>query len=103
MCNEYVNGTPFHSTYVNAASQRGPFSGYLYGDATMLEVLEMSVLDSRYQLGAHAVAALLNALYFGQESFGYTEGQIIDMWDARHLVDPEGLREDLELLNTRGE
>ena len=103
VCNEYADGTPFHSAYTNSSGQRGPFSGDEYGNATMLDVLVMSGVDDRFRLGAHAVAALLNALYFGQESFGYTEDQIIEMWDVRHMVDPEGLKEDFELLNTRGE
>lgn len=101
VCGAYVDGTPFHSGYANSDGQRGPFGGNLYGSATMMEVLQMSGVDDRYQLGAHAVAALLNALHFGDEIFGYNEDQIIEMWNVRHLVDPEGLKEDFELLNER--
>ncbi len=100
-CRAYENGTPFHAAYTNGAGQAGSFAGDLYGAASMMEVLAMNGVDDRYQLGAHAVAALLNAAYFGPETFGYTVDQIIEMWALRYNVDPEGLKEDFQLLNER--
>lgn len=100
-CDAYVNGTPFHSAYRSNAGQRGPFDGDVYAGASMMEVITMNGVDDRYQAGAHAVAALLNAAHFGPEIFGYTEEQVIEMWNVRHLVDPEGLKEDFQLLNER--
>ena len=100
-CDSYVNGTPFHSSQTNGAGMRGPFGGDLYGNRSMMEVIRLTGHEDPYELGAHAVAALLNAAHFGAETFGYSPDQIIDMWNARHAVDPEGLKEDFELLNER--
>ncbi len=101
LCSSFEDGTPFHAGFANSDGQAGFFGGNLYGGASMWEVLALNGKLDGYQLGAHAVAALLNAAHFGDEIFGYTEGQIIDMWNLRHLVDPEGLKEDFELLNER--
>lgn len=100
-CDSYVNGTPFHSAYTNSGGMRGPFGGDLFGKQSMMEVIRLNGSDDRYQLGAHAVAALLNAVHFGAEIFGYPPEQIIEMWNARYAVDPEGLKEDFALLNER--
>jgi len=94
--NEYQqNGTLFHDHTFG-------FIGTLFGDMTMMEVIQQQGYEDKYQLGAHAVAALLNATQFGEESFGYTPQQIRDMWASRYLSDPEGLKYDFQLLNERG-
>ncbi len=100
-CDRYVDGTPFHLGYSNSQRQAGPFEGDLYGNLSMMEVIILNGRDDRYQLGAHAVAALLNAAHFGVDIFGYTPQQIIDMWALRYAVDPEGLKADYQLLNER--
>ncbi|HHH36203.1 MAG TPA: hypothetical protein ENK48_05175 [Gammaproteobacteria bacterium] len=100
-CSGYVNGTPFHASYVNGAGMRGAFGGDLYGNRSMMDVLRLSASEDPTGLGAEAVAALLNAAHFGAETFGYTTEQVIDMWNARYNVDPEGLKEDFHLLNER--
>lgn len=94
--NEYQqNGTLFHDSSLG-------FIGNLFSDDTMMEVIQKMGYSDKYQLGAHAVAALLNATQFGEESFGYTPQQIRDMWASRYLSDPEGLKRDYQLLNERG-
>lgn len=102
--NDYGNdGTKFHDPGLG-------FSGNLYGSYTMMQVIQMAGGTSPnftgstdpYQLGAHAAAALLNAEYFGPEEFGYTPNDIRDMWTARYLTDPEGLKLDFQALNERG-
>ena len=94
--NRYNNdGTGFHHPLVG-------FAGNMYPDLSMMQVVQLSGRRDRFQLGAHAVAALLNARKFGAEVFGYSEKQILQLWEARAYSDPIGLRRDFEMLNTRG-
>ncbi len=102
--NQYQDdGTKFHDPGLG-------FSGNLYNTMTMMQVIQstggnyskFTGSTDPYQLGAHAVAALLNAEYFGPEEFGYTPNDIRDMWTARYLTDPEGLKLDFQALNERG-
>lgn len=94
--NDYASdGTKFHDRGLG-------FAGNLYGDYTMMQVIQLTGTGDQYQLGAHAVAALLNAEYFGVEVFGYTPNDIRDMWAARYMTDPEGLKLDFQALNERG-
>lgn len=51
-------------------------------------------------LGAHTVAALLNAAD-PSINFGYEPADIIGFFNLYHDDDPEGLREDFMLLNSR--
>ena len=104
--NDYAdNGTLFHDPFLG-------FAGNLYGDLTMMQVIHLgggTHPDSKdiprdpYQLGAHSVAALLNAAFFGPDVFGYTPAQIRDLWADRYAIDPEGLKEDFEMLNERSD
>lgn len=69
---------------------------------TMMQVIHLASGEDPYQLGAHAVAAVLNAAYWGAEIFGYTPAEIVHMYNRRYYADPEALKYDLEMLNTRG-
>lgn len=68
---------------------------------TLMQVLHLTGGEDPYKLGAHAVAALLNAAH-GGVSFGYTPGEIIDLFDAGYATDPEGTKNGFQLLNEQG-
>lgn len=73
-----------------------------YNGKTLLEVLGGSdsldpTLDT---LGAHTVAALLNAAD-PSINFGYESADIIGFFNLYHISDPDGLREDFMMLNSR--
>ncbi len=56
-------------------------------EPSMMDVLRMGGNEDSEQLGAHAVGALLNAVYFATQaglSFGYTADEIISYWDQGH-------------------
>ena len=101
--NAYNNdGTPFHGG-------KG-FSGSVFGDLSMMRVIHLGggtcpkddpkyAYRDRYQLGAHAVAALLNAAYFGADVFGYDERHIRLLWTQKHTTDPERLKQFYQMLN----
>ena len=52
-------------------------------------------------LGFHAVAALLNAAH-GSVNYGYSPGEIIDLFKDNYLTNPEALKDSLAMLNERG-
>ncbi len=52
-------------------------------------------------LGFHAVAALLNAAH-SSVNYGYTPGEIIDLFKNNYLTKPEALKDSLAMLNERG-
>jgi len=52
-------------------------------------------------LGFHAVAALLNAAH-GSVNYGYSPGEIIDLFKNNYMTNPEALKNSLEMLNERG-
>lgn len=59
-CKEYKSdGTPFHR--FSRMRRRGVFPGHYYRDRTLMQVLWLKGHEDPYQLGAHIVAALLNA------------------------------------------
>ncbi len=86
------DGTPFHDMTLG-------FAGSRHGSLTMMQVIQLGGNDDDYQLGAHAVAALLNAAYFGQNVFGYSEDEIRRIYREKELVDPENLKLFFALLN----
>lgn len=51
-------------------------------------------------LGFHAVAALLNAAH-PAVNFGYTSGELIALFQSNYLINPEKLKNSLEMLNER--
>lgn len=83
------SGTKFHSV----------FAGTLYGNKTMAEVIQLNGGADQYQLGAHAVAALLNATHL--QNYGYTSGEIINMWSTYYASQPEQLKTTFMTLNER--
>ena len=90
--NAYNNdGTGFHGGV--------GFAGSLYGNMSMMNVVHLGGKDDRYQLGAHAVASLLNAARFGQDVFGYDEEEIRILWTQKHMTDPERLKQFYQMLN----
>ena len=72
-------------------------------DLTMMQVIHLGGNEDPYQLGAHAVAALLNAAKAmgGDMNFGYTPGDIIDLYNAHHATSPEELKNSFQMLNER--
>jgi len=85
-------GTTFESVFGSADYGNG---------ATLMQVLRLHGNADPYRVGGQAVAAVLNAAYFGPESFGYTPDEIVMMYNARGGMDPAGLADDLERLNKR--
>ena len=83
------DGTKFHSV----------FSGSRYGTKTMAEVIRLTGVDDTYQLGAHACAAILNALHL--QNFGYSATDIITMWNTYYATQPEKLKATYMTLNER--
>lgn len=51
-------------------------------------------------LGFHAVAALLNAAH-PAVNFGYTSGELIELFQSNYLTNPEKLKNSLAMLNER--
>jgi hypothetical protein len=51
-------------------------------------------------LGFHAVAALLNAAH-PSVNFGYTAGELIDLFQKNYLKNPAALKDSLAMLNER--
>lgn len=92
--NDYnSDGTLFHDV----------FAGDLYGSLTMMQVIHLAGTDDQYQLGAHAVAALMNATMFeaGLVNYGYTVNDILNMYADNWASDPEGLKNTFVMLNER--
>lgn len=90
-CNEWnANGTLF------------PFAG-MHADKTMMQVLEMTGNDDKYQLGAHAVAALLNSIKLKGTvfSFGYSDIDVFELWNQYASSKPEELKNMYAQLNER--
>ncbi|PKO73587.1 MAG: hypothetical protein CVU23_01925, partial [Betaproteobacteria bacterium HGW-Betaproteobacteria-17] len=52
-------------------------------------------------LGFHAVAALLNAAH-NSVNYGYTPGEILDLFKNNYQSNPEALKNSLAMLNERG-
>lgn len=83
---------------------RFPFPGALRdAGKTMMQVLAMNGNEDPYQLGAHAIAALLNsaAPYPANYSYGYNTRDIYDLWNRYAASDPEGLKNMFQSLNER--
>lgn len=88
-------------TWKNDGS-RFPFPSTTYADKTMMQVLAMQGNEDKFQLGAHAIAALLNAatVYPDGYSFGYSVPDIFDLWN-KYSGNPEGLKNIFASLNER--
>jgi hypothetical protein len=90
-CNAWDDdGTPF------------PFPSTTYAGKTMMQVLAMEGNEDPFQLGSHAIAALLNAAtsYPSGYSFGYTISDILGLWN-KYASNPEGLKNIFQSLNER--
>lgn len=70
---------------------------------TLQQVLDLTGGDDPVfpKLGAHAVAALLNAASTGV-NYGYTSGEIINLFRAHYASKAEDLKNSLVSLNQRG-
>jgi len=92
-CKEWKNdGTPFSL-----------FSSTLYPGKSMMQVLAMTGNEDPFQLGAHAIAALLNSAadYPANYSYGYLPGDIFALWTQYAATNPEGLKNIYASLNER--
>ncbi|MEW6118679.1 MAG: hypothetical protein AB1593_01170 [Pseudomonadota bacterium] len=71
---------------------------------TLLEVMRLlngSNDPISPNLGFHAVAALLNAAH-PSVNYGYTSGEIINLFKTYYLTKPAELKDSLDQLNNRG-
>jgi len=93
--NSYNNdGTMFHDANYG-------FGGSLYQGESMMRVIHMAGNEDSYQLGAHAVAALLNSIRLGEEVYGMTPMQVVQLFNEHCLIDPEGLKNTFQMMNER--
>ena len=77
VCKAYKSdGTAFHQ------AAGGVFAGRVFGNKTMMQVLWLNGDEDPYQLGAHMVAALLNAVSI--PDYGMDRNDVMDMY--RQLV-----------------
>ncbi|MFN3717076.1 MAG: hypothetical protein ACK4R8_10175, partial [Thiobacillus sp.] len=80
---------------------------YVKSDGTPYTLLEvMRLLNGRgdpisTNLGFHAVAALLNAAH-PSVNYGYTSGEIVDLFQKNYLKNGAALKDSLDNLNNRG-
>ena len=72
------DGTPFHQ-FSRSGHRRGVFPGRQYRDKSMMEVLWSKGNEDPDQLGAHIVAAYLNAKTIPE--YGMTPNQVLDMYN----------------------
>jgi len=72
------DGTPFHE-FSRSGRRRGIFPGRFYGDKTMMEVLWSKGHEDPHQLGAHIIAAYLNAKTI--PDYGMTPREVVNMYD----------------------
>ncbi len=95
-------GTPFSAIFAPGLTQDST--------TTMMQALWLDDAPPLPPVGsggpspvlAHSAAAYCNAHEFGKEGFGYSPSEIVEMVVTRILVDPFGLKDDLEMLNQRG-
>ena len=93
--NSYNNdGTMFHHASYG-------FGGSLYQGESMMRVIHMAGNEDSYQLGAHAVAALLNSIRLGEELYGMTPQLVIQLFNDNYSYDPEGLKNTFMMMNER--
>lgn len=72
-CTDYKNdGTAFHQY------KGGPFAGSFFGNKSMMQVLWLQGHSDPHQLGAHIVAAFLNAATIA--NYGMTRSMVVDIW-----------------------
>lgn len=92
--NAYNNdGTKFHPT----------FFGAMFGTQTMMQVVQAQGNSDTYQLGAHTVAALLNACYFGKSGYGYSPAEVIALFQSyAYSANAVELKLAFEYLNSKG-
>jgi len=72
------DGTPFHQ-FSRSGRRRGIFPGRYFGDKTMMEVLWSKGHEDPHQLGAHIIAAYLNAKTI--PDYGMTPSEVVNMYD----------------------
>jgi hypothetical protein len=72
-CSDYKNdGTAFHQY------KGGPFAGSFFGNKSMMQVLWLQGHSDPHKLGAHIVAAFLNASTIA--NYGMTPSMVVDIW-----------------------
>lgn len=74
------------------------FDASNYGSMTLMQVLQ----DQPGSIGSHSVAALLNASASdrGHMTYGYSAQEIINMYQARYMMDTEQFLIDLQSLES---
>jgi len=75
----------------------------VYPGETMMQVIQNWVVNgvASYQLGAEAVAALLNSFALGQEIYGMTPQLVVQLFNDNYAFDPEGLKNTFQMMNER--
>ena len=91
-CKTFESGTFFDTCF--------PQNFYIQFDGlTLMDVIKLEGNTDPYQLGAHAVAALLNAITFGSDGYGYSPDDVIALYHQFHLIEPEQLKQTFQWLN----
>jgi len=75
----------------------------VYPGETMIQVIQNWVVNgvASYQLGAEAVAALLNSIALGEEIYGMTPQLVVQLFNDNYSFDPEGLKNTFQMMNER--
>lgn len=94
-CNKFNDdGTPFHQ---GVGDGSGPFFGSTFGALTLMQVLWLKGHEDPHQLGAHIVAALLNAVTIPE--YGMTEADVVEIWfqlETKGFYEVSGIVMDAE-------
>ena len=80
-----------------------PFPG-MPSDLTLIDALCLSG-DIHKNLAKQAVAALLNGAYARANpgfNFGYTDGEVVDLYEQYYMTDPDLLLNSLDMINNQG-
>lgn len=101
--------TPFHSSFGGVFAGDG-FVYFANGQSksyTLEEVMRLTGTHDHYQLGAHTVAALLNAKaaelgsspFGGGREYGLTPSQVITLYNTYYTSKPEELKTIFDIWN----
>ncbi len=87
-----------YTSYKTSATFVSVFGAPTYGTKTLMQVLT----DEEGSLGFHIVAALLNASASdnGNMTYGYSAQEIINMYQASYMANPDQLKKDITSLES---
>ncbi|WP_413437563.1 hypothetical protein ACFDAU_14245 [Sulfuriferula sp. GW1] len=87
-----------YTSYTTSATFASVFGAPTYGTKTLMQVLT----DEEGSLGCHIVGALLNASASdnGNMTYGYSAQEIINMYQASYMTNPDQLKKDISSLES---